>query len=170
MAHNPYDPPMKQLPSFELTSTDISDGQPVAHAQVGSPAGGGDVSPQLSWSGFPAETKSFVVTCYDPDAPTTSGFWHWIVINIPASTTSLESGAGDLPAEALTVKADTSAAKYVGPFPPAGHGPHRYFYAVHALDVEKLDLNEDTPPAVVGFHLFMHAIGRAYIVGTHEEN
>src|SRR5690349_19363457 len=124
MAHNPYDLPMKQLPTFELTSTELRDGQPVAHAQVGSPAGGEDVSPQLSWSGFPAETKSFVVTCYDPDAPTTSGFWHWVVINIPASVTELATGAGDgsgIPEGATTVKADTSAAKYVGPFPPAGH-------------------------------------------------
>ena len=173
MTHNPYDPPVKQLPTFELTSTDITDGEPVATAQVGSPIGGEDISPELSWSGFPPETKSFVVTAYDPDAPTASGFWHWLVVNIPADTTSLRSGAGDgsgLPAGALTVKGDHSAAKYIGPFPPAGHGPHRYFFAVHALDVEKLDVTEDTPPAVVGFNLFMHAIARAYIVATHEEH
>lgn len=171
MTYNPYEHRIPPLPSFTLTSADITDGEPVAHAQVGSPAGGKDVSPQLSWSGFPAETKSFAVTVFDPDAPTASGFWHWIVVNIPAEVTSLDTGAaeGGLPAGALTVKGDHGAAKYVGPFPPNGHGPHRYFVAVHALGVEKLDVDENTHGAVIGFNLFMNAIARTYIVGTHEE-
>jgi Raf kinase inhibitor-like YbhB/YbcL family protein len=176
MPHNPYDE-LPALPSFTLTSADITDGAPMKAAQVSANAGGdgGDVSPQLSWSGFPPETKSFVVTVYDPDAPTASGFWHWVVANIPASVTSLPAGAGDdtgsgLPAGAVSVRADHSQARYLGAFPPAGHGPHRYFVAVHALGVEKLDVAETTPPAIVGFNLFVNAIARAYIVATHEQH
>ena len=175
MAYNPYDA-LPKLPTFDLTSEDITDGEPLKLEQVSGimGAGGHDISPQLSWSGFPEETKSFAVTVYDPDAPTASGFWHWIVVNIPASTSTLVSGAGDaggtgLPSTALTVEGDHSHTQYVGAYPPAGHGPHRYFVAVHALDVDTLDLEADAKGAVVGFNLFMHAIARAYIVGTHEQ-
>lgn len=170
MTHNPYDA-LPVLPAFTLRSTDISDGAAFSTPQINKD-GAGNVSPQLSWSGFPPETKSFAVTVYDPDAPTGSGFWHWVVANIPASVTSLERGAGDgsgLPGGAVTVRGDHQQARYIGPFPPAGHGPHRYFIAVHAVGVEKLDVDAGTPPAVVGFGLFQHAIARAYLVGTHEE-
>jgi Raf kinase inhibitor-like YbhB/YbcL family protein len=162
------------LPGFTLTSADITDGAPLKMAQVSGimGAGGEDVSPQLSWSGFPEGTRSFAVTIFDPDAPTASGFWHWAVANLPATVTELPAGAGDgseLPGEALTLVNDAGMRRYVGAAPPAGHGHHRYFVAVHALDVDKLDLSEDASPAYLGFNLFMHAIARAVIHGTYEQ-
>ncbi|WP_059018647.1 YbhB/YbcL family Raf kinase inhibitor-like protein [Mycobacterium sp. M26] len=171
--YNPYDF-LPELPSFTLTSTDITDGQPLKNAQVSGimGAGGEDVSPQLSWSGFPEETRSFAVTVYDPDAPTASGFWHWAVTNLPATTTELPSGVGDgslLPGDALTLVNDAGVRRFIGAAPPAGHGYHRYFVAVHALNVEKLELSEDASPAFLGFNLFMNAIARAVIHGTYEQ-
>jgi len=165
---------LPKLPSFDLESASITDGQPLATPQISGimGAGGEDVSPQLSWSGFPEETRSFAVTVYDPDAPTLSGFWHWAVANLPASVTELPDGAGDgsdLPGGALTLVNDAGMRRYVGAAPPAGHGPHRYYVSVHAVDVEKLDLNEDASPAFLGFKLFQHAIARAVIYGTYEQ-
>ena len=170
---NPYDF-LPELPGFTLTSADITDGQPLKMAQVSGimGAGGEDVSPQLSWSGFPEQTRSFAVTIFDPDAPTASGFWHWAVANLPATVTELPAGVGDgsvLPGEALTLVNDAGMRRYVGAAPPAGHGHHRYFVVVHALDVEKLDLTEDASPAYLGVNLFMHAIARAVIHGTYEQ-
>ena len=172
----PQDPyaRLPKLPSFELTSASITDGQPLATAQVSGimGAGGEDGSPQLSWSGFPEETRSFAVTVYDPDAPTLSGFWHWAVANLPADVTELPDGAGDgseLPGGALTLRNDAGQARYIGAAPPAGHGPHRYYVTVHAVDVDKLDLPAEATPAFLGFNLFQHAIARAVIHGTHEQ-
>ena len=172
--YNPYDH-LPELPSFTLTSTSLTDGGPLGMAQVSGlmGAGGEDVSPQLSWSGFPEETRSFAVTIYDPDAPTASGFWHWAVANLPGTVTELPAGIGDgseLPGDALTLLNDAGMRRYVGAAPPAGHGPHRYFVAVHALQVEKLELDESASPAYLGFNLFMNAIARAVIHGTYEQN
>ncbi|MHC9294888.1 YbhB/YbcL family Raf kinase inhibitor-like protein [Mycobacterium sp. LTG2003] len=166
---------LPQLPGFTLTSESISDGQPLGNDQVSGimGAGGSDISPQLSWSGFPAETKSFAVTMYDPDAPTASGFWHWAVADLPASVTELPAGAGDgspLPGGAVTLANDASQKRFIGAAPPAGHGPHRYYVAVHALDVDKLDLPDGATPAYLGFNLFGHAIARAVIHGTYEQH
>jgi len=171
---SPYDflPP---VPSFALTSSDVADGKTLSKPQVSGifGAGGEDVSPQLAWSGFPKETKSFVVTMYDPDAPTASGFWHWAVANIPVSVTELPNDAGNpdakkLPAGAVTLKNDGGGARYIGAAPPAGHGPHRYFVVVHAVDVEKLDVGPDASPAYLGFNLFSHTLARAVLVPTYE--
>ncbi|WP_019925988.1 YbhB/YbcL family Raf kinase inhibitor-like protein [Nocardia sp. BMG111209] len=173
-SYNPY-AALPQVPTFTVTSTDVADGAPFAIAQAskafGVP-GGQDVSPQLSWSGFPSETKSFVVTVYDPDAPTASGFWHWAVLDIPVATTVLDSGAGSaggtLPAGAVTLRNDAGFPGFVGAAPPAGHGYHRYFVTVHAVDVDTLELGADTSAAVLGFNLFFHTLARAQFVATFE--
>jgi Raf kinase inhibitor-like YbhB/YbcL family protein len=170
---DPYDA-LPKLPSFSLTSNSITNGQPLATPQISGilGAGGEDVSPQLSWSGFPSETRSFAVTVYDPDAPTLSGFWHWAVANLPAGVTELPDNAGDgreLPGGAQALVNEAGMRRYVGAAPPPGHGMHRYYVAVHAVDVDKLDLSEDASPAFLGFNLFLHAIARAYIYGTYEQ-
>jgi Raf kinase inhibitor-like YbhB/YbcL family protein len=172
---DPYDF-LPKVPSFSVTSSDCTDGEtlPMPHVSGVMGAGGEDRSPQLSWSGFPEGTKSFAVTVYDPDAPTASGFWHWAVANLPAGTTELASGAGDkdapsLPAGAVQLRNDGGFAGYVGAAPPSGHGPHRYFVVVHAVDTETLDVDADTTPAVLGFNLFFHTLARATMVLTYEE-
>ena len=166
---------LPEVPSFTVTSSDMADGQPLSLPQVSGVfgAGGEDISPQLAWSGFSAETRSFAVTCFDPDAPTGSGFWHWAVADIPADVTDLPSGAGspdsaDLPAAAITLRGDAGAARYIGAAPPAGHGPHRYVFAVHAVDVDTLGIDADATPALLGFNLFSHTLARAVIVPTYE--
>lgn len=171
----PYDY-LAEVPSFDVVSDDISDGESmdlkvVATADFG--PGGQNISPQLRWSGFPAQTGSFAVTCFDPDAPTGSGFWHWVLFDIPSSVTELDSGAASgtlsgLPAGAIHGRNDTGNAYYVGPFPPSGHGPHRYVFAVHALDCEKLGVDGSVPPAVVGFNLSAHVLARAVLTTTFE--
>src|SRR5271155_5447659 len=165
---------LPSAPSFHWGWAPTTGGQPLPKPQVSGilGAGGEDVSPQLSWSGFPDGTRSFAVTVYDPDAPTLSGFWHWAVANLPASVTELTVGVGDgsnLPGDALTLVNDAGARRYIGAAPPPGHGPHRYYVAVHAVDVDKLDLPEDASPAFLGFNLFQHAIARAVIHATYEQ-
>jgi hypothetical protein len=174
MSRNPYDE-LPDVGSFTVTSTDVTDGRPLGTAQLSGMlgAGGEDASPQLEWSGFPEETRSFAVTVYDPDAPTGSGFWHWSVADIPVSVTSLPTGAGDdegsgLPEGAIQLTNDAGAKRFVGAAPPPGHGPHRYYIVVHAVDVEKLGVPADATPAFLGFNLFSHTLARAVIVGTHE--
>ena len=135
--------------------------------------GGQDVSPQLSWSGAPEGTKSYAVTVYDPDAPTQSGFWHWAVADIPAEVTSVPTGAGDdsgsgLPDGAFQLPNDARAARFIGAAPPAGHGEHRYFITVHALDVPKIGVTADATPAFLGFTIASHILARATIVATAE--
>jgi Raf kinase inhibitor-like YbhB/YbcL family protein len=173
---NPYDF-LPQVPGFTVTSADVSDGEVLSMPQVSGVmgAGGEDRSPQLSWSDFPEGTRSFAVTVFDPDAPTASGFWHWAVANIPASVTELPSGAGDedgpqLPDGAVQLRNDGGFAGFVGAAPPAGHGPHRYFVVVHAVDTEQLDVTADSTPAVLGFNLFFHTLARATLVATYEQS
>lgn len=171
--YNPYDY-LPELPTFELTSSDVTDGRPLKTAQVSGimGAGGQDLSPQLSWSGFPEQTRSFAVTVFDPDAPTASGFWHWAVANLPDTVSELPAGAGDgssLPGDAITLRNDAGLHRYVGAAPPAGHGYHRYFVVVHAVGVEKLEIDADASPAYLGFNLFMHSVARAVIHGTYEQ-
>jgi Raf kinase inhibitor-like YbhB/YbcL family protein len=166
----PYDflPP---VPSFAVASDDVAQGVQMTDRQVYNSFGmtGENVSPQLSWSGFPEEAKGFAVTCYDPDAPTGSGFWHWIVIDVPVSVTSLPAGAGSatgqsLPEGAFHVRNDYGTKDFGGAAPPAGDEPHRYVFAVHALDVETLGIDSDVSPAVAGFNLRFHTIARGLLV------
>ena len=154
---------LPQVPSFTVTSEDVTDGQPLKDDQV---ADAGNTSPQLSWSGVPEGTRSFTVTCFDPDAPTHSGFWHWLLVNVPATVTELPSGAGsggELPEGAFHVRNDYGEKAWGGAAPPEGDPPHRYVFAVHALDVEKLDIDEDVSPAFVGFNLAFHTLARGVI-------
>jgi len=174
-ANNPFER-LPEVPSFTVTSSTVADGQPWAAEQYsgafGVP-GGKDVSPQLTWSGAPEGTKSYAVTVYDPDAPTMSGFWHWAVANIPASVTELPEGAGDdtasgLPEAAYQLAGDAGAARFIGAAPPAGHGAHRYFITVHALDVEDIGVPAEGTPAFLGFTIASHILARATIVATGE--
>ena len=164
-----------EVPQFSLTSTDMTDGSPLEPAQYDRDSGGADISPQLSWWGFPAETQSFALTVFDPDAPTGSGFWHWAVANLPVSVTDLASGAGAasasetgsaLPAGSLTLPNELRLTSFVGAGPPPGTGTHRYQFIVYAVDVETLDLDPDSTPGVLGFNLHFHTLARAVLEAT----
>lgn len=130
-------------------------------------------SPQLSWSNAPSGTKSFALTVYDPDAPTGSGFWHWLVFNIPVNEQKLVTGAGSLdgkllPAAAIQSITDYGIKGFGGPCPPLNQGPHRYIFTVYALKTDKLGVNADTNPAIVGFNLWANTIEKASIVMYYE--
>ena len=156
---------------FALTSAEVKHKGVVANEQVYNGFGctGSDVSPSLSWTNVPAGTKSFAVTVYDPDAPTGSGWWHWVMFNIPAGVTSLPKGAGDpasgkAPAGAIQARSDYGKPGYGGPCPPPGDRPHRYFFTVHALKVDKLTgLDENASPAMIGFMINASQIAKASI-------
>lgn len=160
--------------TFKVMSDSFKDGDYLGAAHVLSAdfsfgCAGGNRSPQLKWSGAPAGTKSFAVTCFDPDAPTGSGFWHWLVVNIPADVAELALGAGSaggaLPNGALQTRTDFGAPGYGGPCPPEGDHPHRYLFTVFAVGEASLPVKADTSAAVVGFNLHFKTLAKASIMG-----
>jgi len=159
------------VPAFIVTSHDLTDGGTLGDAQVFDGMGltGGNRSPHLRWEGFPAETAGFAVTCFDPDAPTGSGFWHWVLFDLPASTTELPGGAGSGHALAAGVHArnDYGDKAFGGAAPPAGDPPHRYVFAVHAVDTATLGPDDTASPAYVGFNLRYHTIARGLVIATY---
>jgi Raf kinase inhibitor-like YbhB/YbcL family protein len=171
VAPDPYSL-LPQVPTFTITSADIADGRQLdrRHVHPGVAPDAGNQSPALTWSGFPEETKSFAVTCFDPDAPTLSGFWHWVLVDLPASTTSLETDAGAagaaLPGKAFHVRNDWGSKDYGGAYPPPGDVVHRYYVAVHALDVETLGVGDTTSAPVASFQVALHTLARAVLTPT----
>jgi len=165
---NPYEL-LPEVPSFTVTSDDVTDGQPLKDDQV---AEFGNTSPQLSWSDAPEGTKSYTVTCYDPDAPTPNGFWHWSLVDLPADVTSLEAGAGaegaSLPGNAFMLVNDGGVRGFMGAAPPAGDQVHRYFFVVHAVTQESLGVDDSVSNAVLSFNLVFNTAGRAIITGTYQ--
>jgi len=161
------------MAKFTLTSTNLKDGGSIAEAQVFNGFGckGGNVSPALAWAGAPTGTRSFALLVHDPDAPTGSGWWHWIVYNIPAATTALPAGAGDpqsklMPPGAVQARTDYGTVGYGGPCPPPGK-PHHYHFQLYALKVDKLDVPADASAALIGFNVRAHSLGQAELVALY---
>jgi Raf kinase inhibitor-like YbhB/YbcL family protein len=160
--------------SFEISSPAVGDDGiiPDKYTANGFGCSGENVSLPLEWSGVPSDAKSLALTMYDPDAPTGSGFWHWLVVNMPPSTTELPEGAGalgdaDLPEGAVNGRGDAGVASYFGPCPPAGDTPHRYVFTIFAVDTDTLDANNETHGAVVGFMLHFHTLEKASVTYTY---
>jgi len=173
----PNDPNWRlpDAPSFPLSSPDVAAGAPLPTASRSGIAGAGgeDRSPALEWSDAPEGTRSFALTVYDPDAPTGSGFWHWAVHDLPAGLASLPANAGDpdaglLPEGAVTLPNELRLERFLGAAPPPGHGEHRYFFTLTALDVEHLEVEPGSTPAVLGFSMLGHVLGRAQFSVTSE--
>jgi Raf kinase inhibitor-like YbhB/YbcL family protein len=160
--------------AFSVVSNSFKDGDYlpmpfILSADFGFGCAGGNRSPHLKWAGAPEGTKSFAVTCYDPDAPTGSGFWHWLMVDIPANVAELAEGVGgsggQLPPGVLQTRTDFGAPGYGGPCPPEGDHPHRYLFTVFAVKVDKLGVKADTSAAVVGFNLNFNSLAKAEIMG-----
>lgn len=160
--------------TFRLVSPDLVPGQAIAAAHVFNGFGctGGNVSPALSWRNPPAGTKSYALMVYDPDAPTGSGWWHWVVWNLPANVQALPARAGDpatklMPAGAMQGNTDFGAPGYGGPCPPPGDKPHHYYFRLHALKVEQLDLPPGATAALVGYNVKANTLGVAELMATY---
>jgi len=160
--------------AISLTSPDVKPGAKIADEQVYGSFGctGKNISPALSWSGAPKGTKSFALSIYDPDAPTGSGFWHWVVFNIPPDVTSLAKGAGDpksdaAPKGAVQSRTDFGVPGYGGPCPPKGDKPHHYQITIFAVDTDKIDADENASAAFIGFNLHFHTLAKATLTGVY---
>jgi len=174
LALAPFAGSQAQAKGLKVTSPDMKAGGKIANEQVFAGFGctGGNVSPALNWSGAPAKTKSFAVTVYDPDAPTGSGWWHWVIFNIPASAKGLAKNAGDLkanlaPQGSVQSRTDFGMAGWGGPCPPQGDKPHRYIFSVYALDVDKIDANADVSAAFIGFNLHFHTLAKGTLMARY---
>ncbi|WP_292009132.1 YbhB/YbcL family Raf kinase inhibitor-like protein [Chryseobacterium sp.] len=159
--------------TFTLASKDLGGEATKKQEFNGFGCSGENLSPQLFWKNAPAETKSFAITVYDPDAPTGSGFWHWLMFDIPADIKELPTGAGNInthlaPKEAVQSITDYGIKGFGGPCPPVGHGSHKYIITVYALKVAKMGLDENTNPAIVGFNLWTNTLSKASIITYYE--
>lgn len=155
--------------TFTLRSKDIGGQATDKQVYNGFGCTGENLSPELNWENPPAGTKSFAITMYDPDAPTGSGFWHWVVFDIPANISELKTGAGNIqkglmPAGAIQSNTDFGQPGYGGPCPPQGHGFHQYLITIYALKTDKLGLDKNATPAFVGFNLFSNTLAKASLV------
>lgn len=169
MANDPFWR-LADVAPLDVRSPDFADATALPTWARAHYAGGDDRSPELRWTAAPESAKSFVVRVYDPDAPTMSGYWHWTVYDIPARSDHLARGAGTpgsglLPPGAITIANDAGLEAFAGAGPPAGHGEHRYFFVVSALDVEHLDVPAGVSPARLGGALRRHEIARGFTVG-----
>ena len=159
---------------FRLSSPTVKPNEtlPNEHVFNGMGCSGQNLSPELRWSGAPQGTQSFAVTVYDPDAPSGSGWWHWVVYNLPASTTQLPAGAGSagsklLPAGTAQGRSDYGSVGFGGAAPPPGDKPHRYIFTVYALETAKLDVPADATSALIGFMINANKLGSASITATY---
>lgn len=160
--------------ALTLSSPDVKKGATISDEQVFAGFGctGKNISPALSWKGAPAGTKSFALTVYDPNAPTGSGWWHWVVFNIPAGTKALPKNAGDIkanlmPAGVVQGRTDFGTPGYGGPCPPKGDKPHHYIFTLYALDVDHIDADANASAAFIGFNIHFHTLAKARLVGLY---
>ena len=161
-------PGISNAGNFRLTSPTIKDKGKIGNEHIYNGFGctGGNTSPELRWERAPKGTKSFAVTVYDPDAPTGSGWWHWVIFNIPADTMTLPVGAGKpdgggAPQGSIQSMTDFGQPGYGGPCPPSGDKPHRYIFTVYALKVDQIPLNKEASGAMAGFYLNQNVLGKA---------
>jgi len=159
---------------FKVASKDIKAQKKISEDHVfnGFGCSGKNISPQISWSNAPKDTKSFAVTVYDPDAPTGSGWWHWLLVNIPASQSELAQNFGsqnkfDLENNLIQIRNDFGVFNYGGPCPPQGNKAHRYIFTVHALKVEKLDLSKEATAALAGFMINHNSLAKAHFTALY---
>ena len=164
------------MSDFKLTSNSFNEGDSLAMDHIlaeeyGFGCAGGNQSPHLAWTDPPDGTESFALTMYDPDAPTGSGFWHWVVINIQKDIRelSLDASQNGLPAGAIETRNDFPAPGYGGPCPPEGHGPHRYIFSLHAVNTDELPVTPDLSAAIIGFNLHFMTIEKAVLTGKFEK-
>ena len=159
--------------AMTLRSSSFNDGDYLSNkhalsADFGFGCAGDNASPELHWEGVPDGTRSLAITCFDPDAPTDSGFWHWLMVNIPPGTGSIPEGAGSLPGGALETRTDFGKPGYGGPCPPEGDHPHRYVFTLFSLSVDALPVAADTSGAVVSFMLNANTIEKATLMGLYK--
>jgi Raf kinase inhibitor-like YbhB/YbcL family protein len=167
-------PTLVEAGSMALTSSDIQAGATIKDEQVFNSFGctGQNISPALSWSGVPASAKSLALTVYDPDAPTGSGWWHWIVFDIPPSATGLPKNAGNVsnhlaPAGSVQSRTDFGTPGWGGPCPPQGDPPHHYIFTIYALDVDHIGANAEASAAFIGYNLHFHTLDKASFTGLY---
>lgn len=170
--HTPYDR-LPEVPPLTVRSDDLADGSEMPMAHVHEGAGGHNRSPHLSWTGAPAATRGYAVTCFDPDTPRPEGWWHWVLVGLPVGVTSLSPAAGSvrselLPRGALQLRNDFGNHCYDGAAPPRGHGPHRYMFVVSALDTDELGVDATTSARAAHELIVDHTLARGTLTVTWE--